>query len=98
MNCGPKISSQVTSDVWNSYSYQPTKACLTHCVPAIETLKYSFNITLLNTCNLLNDTVFPREMCSQFKEGSLRTQLSHPLASKRPHPQAPVVTEDCSAS
>lgn len=70
------------SDVCSSYSRQSTKACLSHYMPAMETLKYSFNITLLNTCDLLNDSVFRREMYSQFKEGLLRTQLSHHLASK----------------
>lgn len=62
MNCGPKISPQMISDVWSSYSCQSTKACLTHYVPAMETLKYSFNITLLNTCDLLM-TAFSLEKC-----------------------------------
>lgn len=58
------------------------KAGLTHYVPSVETLKYRINITLLNTHDLFNDSFFPGEMYSEFKEVLLRTQLSHHLYCK----------------
>lgn len=54
---------KVTSDVYSSYSRQPPKACLTHVC-----LKYSINITILNTFDPIYNSVFSREVYLSLKK------------------------------
>lgn len=92
MNHGPKVRMcfpQIVSDVWGSYSRQPAKGCLITRLK-VEGLKYSINITSLNTPDPIYNGVFFGEIPSTFK-GLLRTQLSPSGHSELgPRQRAPV--------
>lgn len=69
----------------------PAYQRLPHYAPEVEILKYSVNITILNTRDPIYNSVFFREIYSEFK-GLVRPQLSPSVHSKlRLHHRAPII-------